>query len=120
MPRPSPAPADHLGVLASTRGFTARDEVHGLEDVRLPGAVRAYECGNARVEVDPSLFVTAEILEPDRGDAQGRRLRSGRDSERHHHMKIAVVADDLDDTGGEGAAELERDLRSREARKRVG
>src|SRR5256885_16483422 len=35
-------------------------------------------------------------------------------------MKITVVADDLDDSGGEGAAELERDLRRREARERVG
>src|SRR5213594_472951 len=35
-------------------------------------------------------------------------------------MKITVVADDLDDARRERATELERDLRSRQARERVG
>ena len=56
------APADHLGVLAGTRGFPARDDVHGLEDVRLPGTVRTHKCGNPRAEIDPSVFVAAEVL----------------------------------------------------------
>src|SRR5713101_1095073 len=44
----------------------------------------------------------------------------GRDAEGHHHMKIAVVPDDLDDAWREGAAELERDLWGHQARQRIG
>ena len=67
------APPDHFDVVASTRRLAARDQMHGLEDVRLARAVRTDEGRHARGKVECSVLVTAEVLERDRGNAHARR-----------------------------------------------
>src|SRR5205814_6867149 len=106
-PREGSAPPDHLGVVTCPRRLPASDEMHRLKDVRFPGAVRTDECRNARGKFDLAVLVAAKVLEPDRGDAHDGALRSGRDAKRHHYVKVAVVADDLDDAGRERTTELQ-------------
>jgi len=72
-PRERRAPADHLRIVAGTRRFTARDQMHRFEDVRFSSAVRTDECGDPRCEFYPSLLIAAEVLERDGGHAHRRR-----------------------------------------------
>jgi hypothetical protein len=51
------APAHELGVVMRARRVAASREVDRLEDVRLPRAVRADECGDAATEWEPDLRV---------------------------------------------------------------
>src|SRR6266850_3561766 len=48
------------------------------------------------------------------------RTALGRDAEWHHNVKVIRIADDLDDTWRERAAELDRDFRRAEATEGVG
>ena len=110
------APSHHLGVVARPRRVAARHQVDRLEHVGLSRAVRTDECRDAGRERELGRRVAAEVLEGDAGDAQ----RSGRDTERHHHVEVVVVPDDLQHTGRQRPAQLELHFGRGEAAERIG
>src|SRR5260221_13321949 len=101
-----------------------------FEDVGLAGAVAAHQSRDAGDQLAFRAGVAPEVLEKQfgythfvsslTGLGRGRqsrpgRTRSARDPQRHHHVEVAVVADDPNDTWSERSAELERDLGRGEA-----
>ena len=114
-PRCVRAPTDHLRVITSAWRVAARDEMDRLQEVGLAGPIRSDKSGGPTGEGELDLCVAAEVLERECGDAHSL----GRDAERHHHVKVVGIADDLDDTWRERPAELKRDLGRGQTAERV-
>ena len=101
-------PAHELRVVVCAWGISAGGDVDRLEKIRLAGAVRADEGGDASTKRKSHIRVRTKVLEPKISDSHAAGL--GRDAEWHHDVEVAVVPDDLDDARRQRTAELECDL----------
>ena len=109
------APAHELGVVMGPRRISARGQVDRFQEIGLSGAVRSDEGGDSAAEDLPHVGVGAKVLERQIADPHG----SGRNAQRHHHVKITVVSDDLDHARRQRPTKLESDLRRGHAAERV-
>jgi hypothetical protein len=106
-----------LFALTGAEGTAVSQEVDGLEQARLTGAVLADNAGRARIEFEVSRPDAPEVLDIDRGQHIGGR--TGSEPHRHHDVLRLRRRGSADEAAAVCIGESELDLTDIDGSERI-